>query len=278
MKRALPLFFLFLASAALAESGAYQVEVIIFRNLAVTAEAAPVEELRGFSQLPDLLEPAATPDFGAPGLATVDEPGLETRQAIEETEDMAPASAIPRPDLPDDLRLVSEKSPAMDDAWRRLRGSRNYRPLLYAGWQQNRVDYYPPMRVHGPEVIDTRLRAPTGIMVADLTAADPLAAYRSVFYRLDGSVQLRRSRFLHVNLDLEYRETGPGLQPGWELVDAAPGAQPRATDERYTVFALRQNRQVRTGQIHYFDTPQFGALVLVTAIASEAPTGLDLSP
>jgi hypothetical protein len=33
----------------------------------------------------------------------------------------------------------------------------------------------------------------------------------------------------------------------------------------YQVFQIRQNRQVRTGQMQYFDTPQFGVLVLVTA-------------
>ena len=108
-------------------------------------------------------------------------------------------------------------------------------------------------------------------MIADLTAADPLAAYRASFFRLDGSVQLRRNRFLHLYLDLEYRESGPFLAPDPAAPTSIFDVQPDAPEEPYSVFALKQNRQVRTGRMQYFDTPQFGALVLVTAIAPETP-------
>ncbi len=244
MKRLLPLLLL-MSSAVLADSGAYRVEVIVFRNLAVTAEAAEVETLRSFSAFP-ALEVPVLPVRQPVGFAN--EPA-----EVKETEP-------PRFDLPDDLHVISEKSPVVDDAWRRLRGSNNYRPLLYAAWEQNRTDYYPPMRIHDQQLIETQLRPPSRFMVADLTAPDPLAAYRSAFYQLDGSVQLRRSRFLHLFLDLEYRE--PVLQqPG-------VGALSPARD-KYRVFEIKQNRQIRTGHMQYFDTPQFGVLVLVTAIDSE---------
>ena len=163
-------------------------------------------------------------------------------------------SESPRFDLPDELSVIEDKSPAVDDAWRRLRGSANYRPLLYAAWEQNRTDYYPPMRIHDQHLLTTELRPPTQYMLADLTAPDPLSVYRSAFYQLDGSVQLRRSRFLHVDLDLEYRD----VQPAADGVAANPG--------QYRVHSIKQNRQVRTGRMQYFDTPQFGVLVLVTAI------------
>ena len=40
------------------------------------------------------------------------------------------------------------------------------------------------------------------------------------------------------------------------------------TDERgvYGVYTLSQNRQISTGQMQYFDTPYFGALVYVSNI------------
>ncbi len=109
-------------------------------------------------------------------------------------------------DLPDDMRVIDEKSTTMDGVWRRLRSSQTYQPMVYAAWEQNRIDYYPPIRIHDQQVIDTQLRPPTHIVMADLTAPDPLDAYRSTFYQLDGSLQLRRSRFLHVFIDLEFRE------------------------------------------------------------------------
>ncbi len=58
--------------------------------------------------------------------------------------------------------------------------------MVYTAWEQSRIDYYPPVRIHDSQVIATRLQAPTPIMLADLTAPDPLAAYRSTFYQLDG--------------------------------------------------------------------------------------------
>ena len=207
MKRFFLLLLVLLSSAAWAESGVYRVEVIVFRNLAVAAEnaeAVAIEALRSFSSFPALEKPVLPLPQPLVGMdepaETIDEP-TEAVGASEEAD--VEAAEPPRFDLPDDLRVVSDKSTAIDDAWRRLRGSADYRPLLYAAWEQNRVDYYPPMRIHDQQLIDTQLRPPTRYIVADLAAPDPLAAYRSAFYQLDGSVQLRRSRFLHLYLDLE---------------------------------------------------------------------------
>ena len=111
-------------------------------------------------------------------------------------------------------------------------------------------------------------------LVADLTMDDPLHFYRGDFFQLDGSVQLRRSRFLHVYLDLEYRE-GFSLEPvdaqvdalGGEIFAATEPAGDTATDAGYYLHSLRQNRQIQTGKLHFFDTPALGALVFVTALA-----------
>jgi len=254
MKRLLPLILLFLCSAALAESGAYRVEVIVFRNLAVIAEAEEIEELRSFSHFPNLEKTALTAEL--PEVPPISSP------------------ATYRSDLPDDLQVVTAKGAQMDDAWRRLRSSKNYRPLIYSAWEQNRTDYYPAMRIHDEQVIDTQLRSLTEIMVADLSAEDPLAAYRSIYYQIDGGVQLKRSRFLHLLLDLEYREIKPRTVRDPNLLggDANPVVIETDNTFDYQVFSLKQNRQIQTGRLQYFDTPHFGVLVLVSAIAAE-PTG-----
>jgi hypothetical protein len=262
MRRLLPLVLLVASSAVLAESGAYRVEVIVFRNLSATVQSTEVAELRNFSQFPALEVSGQPGDLTAP----------KSDQAAGGLAGALPnnlAGDLPV-DLPDDLFVVTEKSSQMDNAWRRLRSSNNYRPLVYAAWEQNRVDYYPPMRIHNQQIIASRLNPPTRIMVADLTAADPLAAYRSVFYQLDGSLQLRRSRFLHVDLDLEIREerfrdnTQAALLPGNGIQAATTGMANEPVG--FGVYALNQNRQVTTGRMAYFDTPYFGALVYVTSI------------
>jgi len=283
MKHLLPLLLIIFSSAVLAESGAYRVEVIVFRNLAVIAEAGSVEELRSFSHFPDLEKPkpaernqALEDSQGAenlkPGETSNEEPpgGMPLEQAGVLPGDMPEA---PRIDLPDDLRVISDRESYMDAVWRRLRSSEKYQPLVYAAWEQNRTDYYPPMRIHDQQIIDRQLRPPTNIMIADLTADDPLFAYRSNFYQLDGSAQLKRSRFLHIFLDLEYREQKSPDIVEWDL-PAENGIQvdyEASLDEpsEYQLFTLKQNRQIRTNQVQYFDTPVLGALVFVTAISAE---------
>lgn len=263
MKRFLPFLLLLISSVSLAESGAYRVEVIIFRNLLVAADSTAVNELRSFSHYPDLED--TRPSEGA-----VESPA--NKLTAELPDDLAD---VLRDDLPDDLQVGSERGTYMDDVWRRLRSSEGYRPWVYASWEQNRVDYYPPMRIHNQQIIDTQLRSPSHIMLADLTAEDPLKAYRSNFYQLDGSVQLRRSRFLHLFLDLEYREesTPTNTEAGFPAsYDFLTGAEQETSDRsKYGVFALKQNRQVRTNEMQYFDTPYFGALVFVTSIAAPEP-------
>ena len=266
MKRLLPFLLLLISSATLAESGAYRVEVIVFRHLKAETEATAIEELRSFSQIPDIVE-----------TEQIEEPG-ETLPADSTNEHPVTVGGAPRGDLPNDLHIndlhiLAKRTTYMDDAWRRLRSSKDYRPLVYAAWEQNRIDYYPPMRIHDQNIIDRQLRPPTNIMVADLAAADPLAAYRSTFYQLDGSVQLRRSRFLHLFLDLEYREPKPetAVEPGFFAENDNQTEVEADTDSNKVqgVFTLRQNRQIRTGKVQYFDTPFFGALVFVSAIPAK---------
>lgn len=267
MKRLLPLFLLLTSSAVLADSDAYRVEVIVFRHLLASTELNEPTALRSFSRFPDPEE-------------------RQLAESLSEDQAELPADQLPdelfellRSDLPDDLHVITEKSNKMDATWRRLRSSKSYRPLVYTAWDQNRIDYYPPMRIHNQRVIDTRLQAPTNILRANLTAQDPLAAYRINFYQIDGSMQLRRSRFLHIYLDLELREevsqdssaeaATPGMTEDSFLTTSDKQVFTNTgMDEagEYGVYALKQNRQISTGKMQYFDTPYFGALVYVTNV------------
>lgn len=258
------MLLLLVSAASLAESGEYRVEVIVFRNLDVVIEPGSTQELRKFSQFPDLQGSVDAPPE-TEDVATT--PGEVPKQLL----DILPAG------LPDELTILDGKSVYMDDVWRRLRSSRTYRPLLFSAWQQNRVDYYPPVRLHNQRIIDTQLRPPTSRVLVDLTADDPLAGYRSDFYQLDGTLQLRRSRFLHVYLDLVYRQLPEPSESAAEFVRTndlsavPPGdyASSPPDNGTYKVFSLQQNRQVKTNQLEYFDTPFFGALVFVTTIGDQ---------
>jgi hypothetical protein len=273
MKCLLTLLLLVTSSTALAVPDAYRVEVIVFRHLQATPEPREATELRSFSRFPDLEESKQAETLPE---AADDSPAAPSRGDVLSNELVA--DELYRSDLPDDLHVITEKSEKMDATWRRLRSSKGYRPLVYAAWEQNRVDYYPPIRIHDQNVIDTRVQTPGNILFADLTALDPLADYRSNLYQIDGSLQLRRSRFLHLYLDLELREEVSQLISAGNDQAVTDESFLATTDKQfltdtdidetggYGVYAIQQNRQISTGEMQYFDTPYFGALVYVTNV------------
>jgi hypothetical protein len=273
MKCLLTLLLLVTSSTVLAVPDAYRVEVIVFRHLQATPEPREATELRSFSRFPDLEESKQAETLPE---AADDSPAAPSRGDVLSNELVA--DELYRSDLPDDLHVITEKSEKMDATWRRLRSSKGYRPLVYAAWEQNRVDYYPPIRIHDQNVIDTRVQTPGNILFADLTALDPLADYRSNLYQIDGSLQLRRSRFLHLYLDLELREEVSQLISAGNDQAVTDESFLATTDKQfltdtdidetggYGVYAIQQNRQISTGEMQYFDTPYFGALVYVTNV------------
>ena len=117
----------------------------------------------------------------------------------------------------------------------RLRALAAYRPLVHTGWIQ------------------------PGLAEAD---AEPFDLKTLGITNPGGTIRVHLSRFLHITLDLTYQ--------------AAAGATPAAAasdglDE--LVFApryhLQATRSARSGELHYFDHPAFGALVRVTPVPTQ---------
>lgn len=247
-----------------------------------------------------------TLDGGDPGLAAAGEaiasPGDAT--AVPEGGPDALLTEPPPPD-PNALFRVEEMGPEMQDAWRRLRLSAGFRPLQYLSWEQGSQAPFPEIRVHGEEVafVDdpyAELRAAaleaeleTGIQedteavpagtqdggddpACEEPETDPFPE-PTVHFALDGSASLVRSRFLHLQLDMQIREpifeaeaAGDGLLP---LRSADPEGMeavlvpPRPTG--FDIHHLDQRRQVRSGRMEYFDSPVMGVLAWITPIELE---------
>jgi hypothetical protein len=120
------------------------------------------------------------------------------------------------------------------------------------------------------------------------------------YYRIDGTAKLTRSRFLHLDLDIELREplyeqfdtalvaeTAAGL-PGADSASDAPDTGtipagtallPAETVKRtgaaadaaaFRIHRIAQKRQVKTEQMEYFDGPVIGLLVLVTGFDAKS--------
>jgi hypothetical protein len=215
----------------------YRVEVLVFRNEGSAANPVTVERLRDFATLYQLDEPQA-------------------------------------PTVPQALTSTGQIFANLRSRLSRLGA---YEPLVLVAWDQSQLEFQPAVRVHDEQVIDQRLHLPAEVFWMDL-AGQPLFSANTVpLYRLDGSVRLRRSRYLHVDLDLEYRVEDPATASvfGFSPVDmvplnapAEPGSGATApAPERFQVHHLRQSRQVKLGEVHYFDTAWLGALVRVSLVA-----------
>jgi hypothetical protein len=242
------------------ESGAYRIEVLVFRYTDSETLGLRREQISDFPNAWRLFEP----------------------RTVLIPEDPAP------------LGVVSDQ---MRSAWNRLERTTDIEPLFIQTWEQSRIDYHPPVRVHDDQVLATRIHIPGHLAYVDLQEADLFRPYRQSWYRLDGTVQLRRTRFLHLDLDLEFRtellppaepeqdvavtsedpvpeidRTLPLLEaPYWnppvpltEPIDVPPVPVPGALLHR-----LKESRQIRSGELLYFDTPYLGVLARVTATIGE---------
>ncbi|HEY5622522.1 MAG TPA: CsiV family protein [Gammaproteobacteria bacterium] len=169
---------------------------------------------------------ATDPDFEA----SVGEIGEDSDPASIDSFDEEPA--LPEPDILDQgwYRLMRSDDYELVDALRRLERLDAYTPLAHGGWIQE-----------------------------GLAEEDAIPFDLSLFgvFNPRGSVRLHVSRFLHVTVDLEFR-------PPFENRRTAPmPSAPLAQFEFPPRFVLKVQRRVRSGELHFFDHPAFGVLVLV---------------
>jgi len=82
---------------------------------------------------------------------------------------------------------------------------------------------------------------------------------------VEGSVRLVLERYLHLDADLQLVA---GRAAGASAYSDAPGSVP--------VYELREQRRIRSGELHYFDHPHFGMIALVTPYA--APEEVEAAP
>jgi len=262
----------------------YRVELMVVRHLGGSSDTAPHQTLRDFSEILDLYAPPLEANAtAATSAATLTD--VISADAVLAEEEAPPAVRI------DDM------SDTMREAWRRLRGSAGFRPELFRAWEQSGDSPFPQLRIHDDEVLfsidpaqqtqDVPVDEYGALVFSDATMQrqeepgllpqqdiepDPIENY----YRIDGTATLTRSRFLHLNLDIELREPlfeSTGADSATELfddplpLDPAPETKvrsgPAAAAAEFRIHQIKQRRQVKTGQMEYFDGPVIGVLAFV---------------
>jgi len=281
------LLFLFLFASLLSENAVsqdtrYRVELLVLTHLYHDEEPRETHRLTDYSQALDFLSPVEPTEDEDEELAAKIKDSAANTVEREEPED---PDALFEEDT-NRVVHIEEMGDEMSEAWRRLRASGPFRPELYLSWEQGDQEPFPVLRVHSPDVVLTDdpwadLRIEAGeqsgetVVFADaagLSALDQdeetVLPDPALYFRLDGSASLTRSRFLHLELDIQHREPVPtALRPA----DPVPGSlKSEISDpELFRVYELKQRRQVRTGRMEYFDTPVLGVLAYITSIEPE---------
>lgn len=250
----------------------YRIELIVFRNLNVDAQPDQVQRIRRFFDAFDL-----------------------------EADNPPPAPVS-----------LDKTDGSFANIWSRLDRLADYQPLVRLTFEQTMFDYHPAVRIHNQTVMGRELHFPADIIYLDLTddtvtlpgepGIDRFGDYVQALYELDGTLRMRRSRFLHIDMDLEFRLPGPAwerefpaqpadlLEPGFEWLGEAPEppavpqdmplSGPAGGDaqdmelpviEPFELHRLQQSRQIRSNTLQYFDSAFLGAIVRVTPIATKTP-------
>jgi hypothetical protein len=123
--------------------------------------------------------------------------------------------------------------------YRKIRAISAYEPLVHVGWVQ-------------PGLPETDA---VPIDLGTLGLSNPR-----------GTVRVHLSRFLHITLDLTY--LGKSSAAGSDL--RGDGLDEIVLAPHYRLTATRN---VRSGELHYFDHPAFGVLVRVTPVPAEVSGG-----
>jgi hypothetical protein len=234
----------------------YSVEVIVFEY----AEGAyDGEEL--YTPLPP---PEPPPE---PVLEYIELPDYRTLRTVEENYEDEDIEEIQLHGLAEILLMQPEQL-TMTDIFERLDRLDAYQPVLHGGWTQNTIERELARPI--------RLRA----------IGDPPL-------RLDGTLTLYLSRYLHLIVDLGLEAEG---QPGEVAANADEAivyygdarnddnydyfddVGPLPSTVRYDIF---DDRIFRNGEVRYFDHPKFGVIAKVTRFEkqeleeSEAPLETD---
>ena len=248
----------------------YAVEVIVFRYADGVYRGT---ELFPPDPPPEPVEPpidAGIPEFGdAPGLGSpTDTPaGTDASQALpaDGTEDPENDLENSRENSPEDAAddrgpgysIMPDSELTLGETLDRLERLDAYEPVLHFGWRQRL----------------TAFAESEAIPLATLTAPAP---------GLDGSFELYLSRFLHLAVELEQRaEPGPpDARLGATKTDPLFDARARLPappdplsggfgDSPEVYYRISEDRIFKSGDLRYFDHPQFGVLVKIDRVERE---------
>jgi len=239
----LVLFILLLGSMQTATAQWYQVELIVFEHVN-----------SGFDGEDWYNDPGMVPIIG-----TV-KPVYPQIALPVQSELVAGQPPVEKPLIP--YAILPEDSYKLQAVYQTLRQSREYRPLYHIAWQQPGYDGNRARPLHLQQEDSGSLYELT---IPATLVTDPMPAefYEPVKLMLDGTVRIRSSNFLHVDLDMVlFRSPVNSAVPINLPADTAiPGT---LAEKPAQYVRLTESRRIRLNDLQYFDHPRFGVVMQVS--------------
>jgi hypothetical protein len=162
--------------------------------------------------------------------------------------------------------ILPEDNNRLEGIYRVLRLSREYRPLYHVSWQQPGLNDKQAIPVHiqseNPENL-FELTMPS-IMVSD---SMPIELYEPTKLIVDGTLKIRSSLYLHVDLDIVLFR-----KPDSDDSEVSDKVESEITASRINNYAdfvrLTESRRIKLNELHYYDHPLFGVIIQVSRYAS----------
>ncbi len=235
----------------------YQVEVIVFDQLSPEFDGELWYENPGLPDRDNSIELITE-------LADGDDESIDAKVAERQSSGIMPY----KPELIPYLQLAMNEL-RLEGVQRVLKLSREYRPLLHVAWQQPGFTSNFARAVHlqkfeeadelsteeklaqEPDDLDT--------LVNELSAAEDF--YQVLDLIFDGTIRLRSSKFLHVDVDIAYFPAYLSNEGALQGEDETLFVQQQADYVR-----LQESRKIRLNEIHYFDHPFFGVILRVSRL------------
>lgn len=153
------------------------------------------------------------------------------------------------------FRQLSRNNLHLVQEVRLLEESKNYRVLIHTGWRQTGLEAANAIPVHIKRDLPPLAEAPAG--------------YDNTAKLLDGTIKIVLSRYLHAEVDLQYRDTATAaaITPTPTPLPLALPADAKLIATKTTpVYALKQSRKMRSKELHYIDSPVLGMLVQILPV------------
>lgn len=219
----------------------------------------PVDEMVMADELPDVEMPMDD-DLPLTMVMIPDDIGIEGEVLAEPAFVLLPGETLE--EIPTyesrGIQLIPPEEYQLQSAWNRLKRLAAYRPLMHTAWIQPTVEQ-------------------------EATKAFPLRRIGDPPLRLQGTISLYLSRFLHMAVDLSLEQKAPQRMSATEervRQDGDSGSRAALNFDpvfiaQSTFYRIEEDQIMRNNELRYFDHPKFGVIARITRIEQEAPEDLD---